>query len=97
MPVAGIDGLQVNYVVKSEGSPLSMLAPGGFDSTIASWWTRGVWEDLRPRDTLSTNLRMIASDRDGHEICVSGGRVEQLAWRWILDSVTAVENTRVAA
>jgi len=39
MPVASIDGLPVNYVVKGEGTPLLMLAPGGFDSTIESWWT----------------------------------------------------------
>jgi pimeloyl-ACP methyl ester carboxylesterase len=95
MPVTGIDGLQVNYVVKGEGSPLSMLAPGGFDSSIASWWTRGVWKDLRSLDVLSTNFRMIAYDR--RETGASGGRVEQFAWPWILGSVAAVENTRVAA
>ncbi len=37
MPVASIDGIEVNDVVKGEGTPLLMLAPGGFDSTVESW------------------------------------------------------------
>jgi len=95
IPDATIDGLQVNYVVKGDGTPLLMLAAGGFDSTIESWWTHAVWKDLRSRDTLCTNLRMIASVR--RKAGAPGERVEQFAGRWILDSVTAVENTRVAA
>ena len=42
MPSALINGLKVNYAVQGEGRPLLMLAPGGFDSTLESWWTRGV-------------------------------------------------------
>ena len=79
MPTATIDGLRVNYVVKGEGIPLLMLAPGGFDSTIESWWTRGVWKDLRPLDALSGSFRMIAYDR--REAGASGGRIEQFTWR----------------
>lgn len=79
MSSAQIGGLHVNYVVKGEGTPLLMLAPGGFDSTIESWWTRGVWKDLRPLDALSANFRMIAYDR--REAGSSGGRVEQFTWR----------------
>ena len=37
MPVARLDAISVNYAVKGEGTPLLMLAPGGFDSTIESW------------------------------------------------------------
>ena len=79
MSSARIDGLHVNFVVKGEGTPLLMLAPGGFDSTIESWWTRGVWKDLNPLDALSANFRMIAYDR--REAGASGGRVEQFTWR----------------
>ena len=79
MSSAQIGGLHVNYVVKGEGTPLLMLAPGGFDSTIESWWTRGVWKDLRPLDALSANFRMNAYDR--REAGSSGGRIEQFTWR----------------
>lgn len=37
MPTALIDGLKVNYIVQGSGPHLLMLAPGGFDSTIARW------------------------------------------------------------
>ena len=53
MPQASIDGLKINYVVKGEGPPLIMLAPGGFDSNIDGWSTRGVWKDMRPLDALA--------------------------------------------
>ena len=83
MSVATIDGLRVNYVVKGEGIPLLMLAPGGLDSTIESWSTRGVWKDLRPLDALAQDFRMIAYDR--RESGTSGGRIEQFTWRLFAD------------
>lgn len=79
MPSAIIDGLKVDYVVRGEGPPLLMLAPGGFDSTIESWRTRGVWKDLLPLETLAGDFRMIAYDR--RESGSSGGRIEQFTWR----------------
>jgi len=79
MPVATVHGLKVNYVVKGEGTPLIMLAPGGFDSTIDSWEKRGVWQSLRPLESLAGTFRMIAYDR--RESGLSDGRVEQFTWR----------------
>ncbi len=49
-----------------------MLAPGGFDSNIDGWPTRGVWKDLRPLDTLAKDFTLIAYDR--REAGLSGGR-----------------------
>ena len=60
MPHATLDGLKINYVMKGSGTPLIMLSPGGFDSNIQSWSTRGVWKDLRPLDTLANEFQMIA-------------------------------------
>jgi len=79
MPSAVIDALKVNYEIRGEGLPLIMLAPGGFDSTIESWETRGVWQSMRPLETLTRNFKMIAYDR--REAGASGGRVEQFTWR----------------
>jgi len=42
MPVVKIDGLKVDYLVQGSGPHLLMLAPGGFDSTIARWGSGGV-------------------------------------------------------
>ena len=50
IPVATIDRLQVDYVVKGDGRPLSMLAAGEFDSTIESWWMRSVLESVAAVD-----------------------------------------------
>ena len=79
MSSALIDGIKVSYEVRGEGLPLVMLAPGGFDSTIESWEKRGVWQSLRPLETLTREFRMIAYDR--REAGASGGRVEQFTWR----------------
>ena len=63
MPHATIDGIKINYVAQGSGPPLIMLSPGGFDSNIGGWSTRGVWKDLRPLDTLTKDFSMIAYDR----------------------------------
>ena len=86
MPHATLDGLKVNYVVKGGGTPLIMLSPGGFDSNIEGWSTRGVWKDLRPLDTLAKRL---SDDRirppRGQRV---RGRVEPHSWRiWALEAV----------
>ena len=56
MPHATIDGIKINYVVQGSGPPLIMLAPGGFDSNIDGWSTRGVWKDLRPLEALAKSV-----------------------------------------
>lgn len=83
MTTAILDGIKVNYLVKGDGLPLIMLAPGGFDSTIDSWEKRGVWQSLRPLDALARNFRMVAYDR--REAGASGGRVEQFTWRLLAE------------
>jgi len=77
MPTVTIDGLEVNYVTRGNGTPLLMLAPGGFDATLAKWTTAGVWKSMRPLDTLGNQFMVIAYDR--RESGASGGRVERLS------------------
>jgi len=91
MPHATIDGLKINYVVRGSGPPLLMLAPGGFDSNIDGWSTRGVWKDLRPLDTLTKGFTLIAYDR--REAGLSGGRVEPHTWRlWAAEAVGLLDH-----
>ena len=91
MPHATIDGLKINYVVEGSGPPLIMLAPGGFDSNILGWSTRGVWKDLRPLDALKNEFTLIAYDR--REAGSSGGRVEPHSWRmWAAEAVGLLDH-----
>ena len=41
MPYATLDGIKTNYQVTGSGTPLLMLAPGGFDSSIMRWSASG--------------------------------------------------------
>lgn len=79
MPTATIDGLKVNYLVQGSGPHLLMLAPGGFDSTIARWSAHGVWKEMDAMNTLAKHFTLIAYDR--REAGTSGGRVEKLTWQ----------------
>ena len=79
MPVAIIDGLNVNYHVQGKGPYLLMLAPGGFNSTIESWTRGGVWKEMDSLNTLSQHFTCVAYDR--REAGTSGGRVEKLDWK----------------
>ena len=91
MPYATIDGIKINYVAQGSGPPLIMLSPGGFDSNIGGWSTRGVWKDLRPLDTLTKDFSMIAYDR--REAGESGGRVEPHSWRmWAAEAVGLLDH-----
>jgi pimeloyl-ACP methyl ester carboxylesterase len=94
MPYATIDGIEINYVVKGDGPPLLMLSPGGFDSNIDGWSTRGVWKDLRPLDTLAKEFTLIAYDR--REAGRSGGRVEPHSWRlWAAEAVGLLDHLKI--
>jgi pimeloyl-ACP methyl ester carboxylesterase len=91
MPHATIDGLKINYVMQGSGPPLIMLAPGGCDSNIQGWSTRGVWKDLRPLETLANEFTLIAYDR--REAGNSGGRVEPHSWRmWAAEAVGLLDH-----
>jgi pimeloyl-ACP methyl ester carboxylesterase len=88
MPTAIIDGLKVNYHVQGSGPHLLMLAPGGFDSTIARWTAGGVWKEMDAINTLSQYFTVIAYDR--REAGTSGGRVEILRWETFADHARAL-------
>src|SRR5882672_8596000 len=88
MPMATIDGLEVNYDVKGSGPALLMLASGGFDATLEKWTTAGVWKGMRPLDSLANDFRVIAYDR--RESGASGGRVERLTWALFADQAKAL-------
>jgi pimeloyl-ACP methyl ester carboxylesterase len=83
MATATIDGLTVNYMTRGKGSALLMLAPGGFDATMAKWTTSGVWKGMKPLDTLADDFTIVAYDR--RESGSSGGRVERLSWALFAD------------
>ena len=61
MPIATLDGIEINYAVQGKGPPLIMLSPGGFDSTIEGWSTRGARKDVRPLDTDRKSTRLNSS------------------------------------
>jgi pimeloyl-ACP methyl ester carboxylesterase len=88
MPTATIDGLEVSYVTRGSGPALLMLAPGGFDATMEKWSTAGVWKDMLPLDTLTSQFTLIAYDR--RESGASGGRVEKLSWSLFADQAKAL-------
>src|ERR1700704_3256480 len=55
MPFAQIDGIKTHYQVTGNGIPLLMLAPGGFDSTMAKFGSGGnaTWKPLNPLQSLA--------------------------------------------
>ncbi len=78
MSTAVLDGISTRYEVAGSGAPLLMFSPGGFDSTLDSWRTVGIYRRLALLDQLSTRYTCITFDR--RESGKSGGRVERIAW-----------------
>ncbi len=78
MPTAVIDGIEIYYETYGSGTPLLMLAPGGFDSTIEKWRVASAWTGIDALDKLASEHQVIAYDR--RESGQSGGRVERLTW-----------------
>ena len=78
MATAVIDGIEVHYETWGSGTPLLMLAPGGFDSTIEKWRAASAWTGIDALARLASQHRVIAYDR--RESGDSGGRVERLGW-----------------
>lgn len=78
MPTAVVDGIVTRYEVTGSGPPLLMFSPGGFDSTLESWRTVGVYRRLGLLDALGEQFTCITFDR--RESGSSGGRVERIAW-----------------
>src|SRR5437763_240040 len=78
MPTATIDGITTRYEVIGSGPPLLMYAPGGFNATIETWNTQGVYAKIKLLDHLPKNYTCIVFDR--RECGQSGGRVERITW-----------------
>ncbi|TQM37087.1 alpha/beta fold hydrolase [Pseudonocardia cypriaca] len=78
VPTALADGIPTRYEVAGSGPPLLMFSPGGFDSTLESWRTVGVYRRLALLEQLATRYTCITFDR--RESGRSGGRVERLSW-----------------
>jgi pimeloyl-ACP methyl ester carboxylesterase len=75
MSIAIIDGITTRYEVVGSGPPLLMYSPGGFNATIETWSTQGVYAKIKPLDHLSKTYTCITFDR--RECGQSGGRVER--------------------
>jgi pimeloyl-ACP methyl ester carboxylesterase len=78
MATAIIDGITTRYDVIGSGPPLLMYAPGGFNATIETWRTQGVYAKIKLLDHLPTHYTCIVFDR--RECGQSGGRVERVTW-----------------
>jgi hypothetical protein len=92
MTTATIDRLQVHYLVKGSGPALLMLAPGGFDAHMEKWATAGVWEGIRPLDTLANDFTIVAYDRAspaGRAVASNGSRGRSSPIRRKRSSITS--------
>jgi pimeloyl-ACP methyl ester carboxylesterase len=78
MATAIIDGIATRYEVMGSGPPLLMYAPGGFNATIETWRTQGVYAKIKLLDHLPGSYTCIVFDR--RECGQSGGRVERVTW-----------------
>jgi pimeloyl-ACP methyl ester carboxylesterase len=78
MPTALIDGITTRYEVLGSGPPLLMYAPGGFNATIETWRTQGVYAKIKFLDHLPKTYTCIIFDR--RECGQSSGRVERVTW-----------------
>jgi pimeloyl-ACP methyl ester carboxylesterase len=78
MPTAIVDGITTRYEVTGDGPPLLMFSPGGFDSTLESWRSVGIYKRLSLMAHLPERYTCITFDRreSGH----SSGRLERISW-----------------
>jgi len=78
VPTAVADGISTRYEVTGDGPPLLMFSPGGFDSTLESWRSVGVYQRLNLLEHLEQHYSCIRFDR--RESGQSGGRLERISW-----------------
>jgi pimeloyl-ACP methyl ester carboxylesterase len=78
MPTEIIAGITTRYDVIGSGPPLLMYAPGGFNATVETWSTQGVYAKIKLLDHLPKKYTCIVFDR--RECGQSGGRVERVTW-----------------
>jgi len=78
LPSAVVDGITTRYEVAGSGPPILMFSPGGFNATVESWTSFGVYSRLGLLDHLTAKYTCITFDR--REAGQSGGRVERVTW-----------------
>ena len=78
MPTAVIGGISTRYEVAGSGPPLLMFSPGGFDSTLESWTSVGIYRRLNLLEQLTGRYTCITFDR--RESGLSGGCLERVTW-----------------
>ena len=86
MATAIIDGIATRYELMGSGPPLLMFSPGGFNATLETWSTLGVYANVKPLEHLPEKYTCIVFDR--RECGQSGGRVERVGWRQFVAQVT---------
>ena len=64
MPTAVIDGIPTRYELLGSGPPILMYAPGGFNATVETWSTQGVYAKI----SLDAFTALIADVRAGRQI-----------------------------
>jgi pimeloyl-ACP methyl ester carboxylesterase len=96
VPTAVIDGIDTRYEVSGSGPALLMFSPGGFDSTLESWRTVGVYRRLSLLDHLSGSYTCITFDR--RESGRSGGRVQRIRWAdYVAQAVGLLDHLGIAS
>jgi pimeloyl-ACP methyl ester carboxylesterase len=78
MPTALVDGITTRFETSGSGPALLMFSPGGFDSSLESWRTVGVYRRLGLLERLGERYTCITFDR--RESGSSGGRLERVSW-----------------
>src|SRR5205814_7937418 len=78
MATALIDGITTRYEVLGTGPPLLMYSPGGFNATVETWSTQGVYAKIKLLDHLPQRYTCIVFDR--RETGQSGRRTERVTW-----------------
>jgi pimeloyl-ACP methyl ester carboxylesterase len=78
MPTAVVDGIPTRFEVTGSGPPLLLFSPGGFNATIESWSSFGIYRRLNLLGHLTHGYTCITFDK--RESGRSGGRVERITW-----------------
>ena len=71
-------GINIHYEARGSGSPLWMMVPGGFDSTIEKWIASGIRTSVKPLETITNRYTCIPYDH--REAGIPGGKVERVSW-----------------
>ena len=78
MPTTTIDGLVTRYEVTGDGPPLLLFSPGGFNATLESWRTHGIYRRTQLIAALERHWTCVSFDK--REAGRSGGRLERVTW-----------------